>query len=386
MKMERILGVVLISVLSLVLATGCQPEQEKSAREVMKPAIDPAAETESAQIQSSQPKPTAESGDSEQADGNQEPGIVVTKDVHDFGPIGPGTSHVAHYEFKNAGPKTLLVKNIQSTCGCSKPTLIKGDERIRIPIKEPVAFEPGESGQVEVTFKSPMTKGKVTKHLYIISDDPKTPRAQLEVKAEVLVMVEVSPERVDLKFDEENAGMPALVVKSTDGQEFAIKSVMVANKVITVPFDPEKTATEFTLKPQVDIEKLKRFNTGVLQISTTHPKSGRLMVRYQAKPMFEVTNPRYILQNVEPGVPVIRENLIRSNYGKPAEIESIESRNGYMEITEQQADGDHIRLSIKITPPSQDSSTRRYITDELKITLKGGYNLSIRCSGWFRLK
>ena len=384
MKMVRISNIALISFISLVLVTGCQSGQEE-------PDVQPAtltSESEEATQESvvQQPKVSPKPAQETRTNDEEAQGIVVTKDVHDFGQIGPATSHVANYKFKNAGPKTLLVKNIQSTCGCSKPTLIKGDERFGTPIKEPVAFEPGESGEVEVTFKSPMTKGKVTKHLYIISDDPKTPRAQLEVKAEVLVMVEVSPERVDLKFDEENAGMPDLVVKSTDGQEFAIKSVMVVNKVITVPFDPEKTATEFTLKPQVDIEKLKRFNTGVVQISTTHPKSGRLLVRYNAKPMFEVTNPRYILQNVEPGVPVIRENLIRSNYGKPAEIDSVESRNGYMEITEQQADGDHIRLSIKITPPSQDSSTRRYITDELKITLKGGYNLSIRCSGWFRLK
>ena len=134
------------------------------------------------------------------------------------------------------------------------------------------------------------------------------------------------------------------------------------------------------------IEKLGQSKTGVIQIKTTHPQAGTLMVRYNVKPMYELTNPRFILQNVEPGVPIIRENLIRSNYGKPAEIESIESRNGYMEIESQEQDGDHIKLTVKITPPAQTDSARRYITDELTITLKDGQKLTIRCSGWFRLK
>ena len=99
-----------------------------------------------------------------------------------------------------------------------------------------------------------------------------------------------------------------------------------------------------------------------------------------------VTNPRYILQNIKPGEPIVRDNLIRSNYGKPVEIASVKSRNGYMDIEKQESDGDHMKLSIKITPPEQAESARRYITDELTITLKDGNKLTIRCSGWFRLK
>ena len=57
-----------------------------------------------------------------------------------------------------------------------------------------------------------------------------------------------------------------------------------------------------------------------------------------------------------------------------------------MEVENQQQDGDHIKLTIKITPPAKDSTARRYITDELTIILKGGHKLVIRCSGWFKLK
>lgn len=377
MKMNRILEWGLISIAVSLVIAGCQPEQSIKSQE----QIEPAPQIEAAQQSVDQQPDEIEIKDDQNA-----PKIVVTKDVHDFGEVGPGSSQVAHYEFTNKGAKTLFVKNIQSTCGCSKPTLIKDGKRYTVPLKEPVGFEPGQKGQVEVTFKAQVTKGKVSKNLYIVSDDPKTPRAQFTVKAQIVVNIEVTPENVDLRFDQENAGMPDLVVKSTDGKEFSIQSANTNSKVITLSFDPTEKATQFILKPKVDLEKLNQFNSGVIQISTTHPRAGKLLVRYTAKPLFEVSNARYILQNIEPGTPIIRDNLIRSNYGEPVEIESFSSRNGYMDIAGQEPGENHLKLSIKITPPSQESSSRRYITDELTVTLKGGHKLSIRCSGWFRLK
>ncbi len=377
MKNYRITGIAAVVFLTSLMLTGCQPSQTQT----VEPEIELAAESQSPQQEKTKLAEPAEAVAPEQA-----AKIVLTKAVHDFGKIGPGSTHKADYEFKNEGKSTLSVNRIQSTCGCSRPTLIKDGKRFSMPLKESVSFEPGESGQVEVTFKAPVTKGNVEKSLYILSNDPASPRARFVVKAFVVVKVSVQPEKIDLKLDLENAGMPDLVVKSTDGQEFSIKSIFTMKNAITIPFDPAVKATEFTLKPQVEVEKLGQLKTGVIQIKTTHPQAGTLMVRYTVKPMYELTNPRYILQNVEPGEPIIRENLIRSNYGKRVEIESVTSRNGYMEIENQQPDGNHIKLTVKITPPDKSPSARRYITDELTIILKDGQKLTIRCSGWFRLK
>lgn len=378
MKKHEITRLVIIVSLVIFVIAGCQSGQPRTVGQ----AIDPVAASQPPQQKEDQepaePTEAAAAGPSAK--------VVMTKAAHDFGKIGPSSTHKADYEFKNEGEAALLVNRIQSTCGCSKPTLIKDGKRFSMPLKDPVSFEPGESGQVEVTFKSPARKGKVEKGLYLLTNDPASPRTRFTVKAFVVVKVSVEPEKVDLKLDIENAGMPEIVVKSTDGQEFSIKSIFVAKNAIKIPFDPAAKATEFVLKPQVDTEKLGQSNTGVIQIKTTHPQAGTLMVRYTVKPMYELTNPRYILQNVEPGKAIIRENLIRSNYGKPAQIESVTSRNGYMEIEKQEPDGDHIKLTIKITPPAKSPSARRYITDELTIVLKDGHKLSIRCSGWFRLK
>jgi hypothetical protein len=108
-------------------------------------------------------------------------------------------------------------------------------------------------------------------------------------------------------------------------------------------------------------------------------------VRYHAIPEYEVSRPRIILQNVTPGVPVVKDVLIRSNYDKEVEFGTVVSRNGYMEIERHQKDGKHLQLQVKITPPEQNETARRYINDELKLTLRDGTVLTIRCSGWFKL-
>lgn len=371
MKMYKTTAIAVFAACVIFAVTGCQPSQSQT----------PESSAQMPQTSVTTPdKPSAE------VESQNPSKIVLTKASHDFGEVGPGSRQKADYAFVNDGTGSLTITGIKSTCGCSQPTLIKGDKRFTIPLKTPVVFEPGQTGKVEVTFKASTAKSKVNKKLYILSDDKDNPRAQLEVKATIVVKVEVEPEKIELQLDKENAGIPDLVVKSTDGQPFSITKVTVGNKVITVPFDQNEKATEFTLKPEVDIEKLKKFGTGVIQISTNHPQAGRLMVRYNAKAMFELSNPRYILQNVEPGQVITRDNLIRSNYGKPAVIETIESRNGYMKLENQEQDGNHIKLKINITPPEQDSSARRYITDELQITLTSGDILKVRCSGWFRVK
>jgi hypothetical protein len=136
----------------------------------------------------------------------------------------------------------------------------------------------------------------------------------------------------------------------------------------------------------VDLEKLKQLSGGVIQIYTDHPTGGRLMVKYNTKPLYEASNPRYVLPKIEPGKPILRDNLIRSNYGDIVQIESITSRNGYMEVQDQQQDGSDVKLTIKITPPAQESSTKRNLNDELTIILKGGQKVPIRCRGWYKSK
>ncbi|MDH4203169.1 MAG: DUF1573 domain-containing protein [Phycisphaerae bacterium] len=284
------------------------------------------------------------------------PQIEITNTVYDFGPMSPGTKSKAVFDFKNVGTGTLEIYEARSTCGCFNPTFILpllippvttgGLQSSRLYTKDginhkavskdnPLILEPGQSAQLEVDFTVPSSKGTFRKSLWLLSNDPDNPRAQIEIMAEVIAKVEVSPEQVDLLLDQENGGMKEILLKSVDGRKFSIQEITVSDSVMTIPFDPETKAKQFLLEAAVDIEKLAKSPAGSIRIVTDHPNGDKPIIRYKALPYYEVSSPRYILQNLEPGKSIFRDNRIKSNYGKKAEIESVESRNGYMEIEEQ---------------------------------------------------
>jgi hypothetical protein len=307
--------------------------------------------------------------------------------VYDFGKVAPGTQSKAVFEFKNVGTGTLEIYGVNCSCGFfPPPTFIKEGVKYRPVSKDnPLMLEPGQSARFEVNFRASYSKGKMKSSLWLLSNDPDNPRAKLEIMAEVIIKVEASPEKVDLRLDQENGGMKGIMLKSIDGRKFSIQEITVSDSVMTVPFDPYKKASQFNLEATVDIEKLAHSPVGAIRIVTDHPNGDQPIIRYNTLPYYEVTNLHYIFQNREPGKPFSRDNRIKSNYGKKAEIESVESKNGYMEIEDQQQAGDHINLKIKITPPAQTSGAKRYITDQMTIKLKDGHTVTIRCSGWFKL-
>ncbi len=299
--------------------------------------------------------------------------IEVTKAVHDFGDLSPDSMNTCYFNFKNVGTETLKIQQVQSTCGCSVPKLDK------------MEYAPGEEGQVEVRFHAPSVKGSVTKHLYIVSNDPDNPRAQLEIKANVVVLVDVIPEKVELQYNKENGGMVPLKVISKDGQPFAITSFTSTGSAIKAEFDPAMKATEHVLNPTVDNDLLGKNPNGVIQISVNHPKAKQVVVRYNMQPRYVVSRPRIIIQNAHPGSTDAKDVLIRSNYGESVEIASSNSRNGYMEIVETEAvEGNALKVIVKVTVPPQENPQSRYFSDELKIQLKNGYETEIRCSGWYK--
>lgn len=302
------------------------------------------------------------------------PVIWFEESVHDFGQVGPSSSHTVDFKFENKGSEVLKIERFHAPCGCTIPELKKRE------------YEPGESGMLNVRYNAASSGVTDVKPIYVYTNDPKNPQYELTIKAKVVVNVEISPKEVSLLLDQDNAGMPKLSVTSTDGKAFAITSASATNGVMTIPFDRSERATEFILDPKVDMEKLGTTPTGLIQVRTDHPQAGLLAVHFSAKPFFEVSRPRIILQNIAPGEEIIRDVWIRSNYDQKVEIESYSSTNGMMSIDSQRHDGNHLQIMVKITPSADaPTPTRRYISDELKIKLTSGQELSIRCNAWFRL-
>jgi hypothetical protein len=66
-------------------------------------------------------------------------------------------------EIANEGTKTLVVKEVTASCGCTAAVVSQK------------AVRPHDSGRVRVTFNSGSFRGTIEKSVFIKSNDPQTP-------------------------------------------------------------------------------------------------------------------------------------------------------------------------------------------------------------------
>jgi hypothetical protein len=102
------------------------------------------------------------------------PKIKFDTTVFDFGSIEQDISIDYKFKFTNIGKSDLIIRKINSTCGC---TVVE-------PEKETLA--PGESSSLKVVFNSGKRSGMQNKIVTIITNDPNTPITRLYVKGSVV--------------------------------------------------------------------------------------------------------------------------------------------------------------------------------------------------------
>ncbi len=81
---------------------------------------------------------------SNSSNGNAEnaPIMKFEKSIHDFGRLRIGDSVSYDFKFTNTGKSPLIITSGTATCGCTTPTWPKKP------------LQPGEGGQIHVTFKT----------------------------------------------------------------------------------------------------------------------------------------------------------------------------------------------------------------------------------------
>lgn len=344
----------------LVLHSGCQEIPKNTSVNTQQSEHPPIIESQKSVKKPTKAKPQ-----------KGKPVLKVENPVHNFGVMGPNQKKSGEFKFKNVGDGILKINKVKSTCGCTVPQLKKKK------------YAPGESGVIQVSFRSSSRQKPVTKHLYIESNDSKKPKFELTIKAQVKVNIAANPKKLNLSIVEENAGAKPITITSKDSKTFAIKSFVSTKDIITTEFDPTVESTKFILEPKVDIEKLKKTLKGNVKINVTHPSSSVVTIPFSTKPPFELSRTRLIIQNALPGKYETKNIWVMSNYDTKVEIESITSTKKYMEIIGRELKDKNVKLTIKITPPQKTDKVRSF-TDSLKIKLKSGDELTIRCSGFYK--
>lgn len=102
------------------------------------------------------------------------PVASFSEKAYDFGEMKQGEKKEHTFTLKNDGKSELIIRNIRSSCGCTAVA----------PSKKVIA--PGESAPVKVTFDSRGKRGRQSKSITVITNDPKTPTNQLRISCNVV--------------------------------------------------------------------------------------------------------------------------------------------------------------------------------------------------------
>jgi len=101
------------------------------------------------------------------------PKIVFECDAWDFGRVKQGDKAECEFLFRNDGRDVLVISRVETTCGCT--AALVSDKRL----------EPGQKGRIKVAFSTAGYGGRVTKHVFVYSNDPSRQRVRLAVTADI---------------------------------------------------------------------------------------------------------------------------------------------------------------------------------------------------------
>ena len=103
------------------------------------------------------------------------PAFKVASTTYDLGKIKGSTQNEVEFKFTNEGKSDLILRYIRASCGCT--AVQQGSQGVGI--------KPGESSSIKATFNSGSYNGKVTKTIYVYSNDPKNSEVVLMLTADV---------------------------------------------------------------------------------------------------------------------------------------------------------------------------------------------------------
>jgi hypothetical protein len=249
------------------------------------------------------------------------PNMVFDEQHHGFGKIVDTEDAVHTFKFTNKGNKTLVIADMHATCGCTLPNLEKKE------------YEPGESGEIKVTYNPRNKHGVQNQTITITTNDPANPRSMLTIQADVQPMVSVEPTIAQsgvVRKAEERKITVTVTLRDPEAQVTDVTSS-----------EPEKVPIKIVKSEKIELDG-KPANRVTIEalITNTHPvgdirASGTIRTTDKNKPVvsFQVVGnvqgdiymqpARVSFGSVRPGDPIKATTKLTHRDGKPFKITSI---------------------------------------------------------------
>jgi hypothetical protein len=106
---------------------------------------------------------------------------VLNGSTYDFGDVYRGQKVTHQFTLRNAGNDTLRISQVSASCGCTA-AMASTD-----------VVPPQGRADINATFNSEGYGGRVSKYIFVTSNDPVSPTQQLVITGNVLAVLEFSP-------------------------------------------------------------------------------------------------------------------------------------------------------------------------------------------------
>jgi hypothetical protein len=192
---------------------------------------------------------------------------IVDGKKFDFGDVYKGSKAIQTMMIKNIGTDTLNIDNVSAQCGCTA-TLLSQKK-----------IAPSQTGKLSITFNTGSYDGKVTKHVYVSSNDPSSAKDTIEFYANVISSLTLTPNalsfnlsKVDSTYEKTititNSSKQAIKILSAKPSFDQLKIALMKNQLMP----GEQTEMQAVLHPG----SAKPGFQGTIALKTDHPNQPQI--------------------------------------------------------------------------------------------------------------
>ncbi len=200
-----------------------------------------------------------------------QPRLTIDKSKVDLGIIYNGTTKKARVVLKNVGRDTLRILGVTTSCGCTTA-------------RQPKAFlKSGESDAVEVEFNSTGFRGKIEKHVNIMTNDPTSPTTYVTLVGDVIEELQPVNNGSVLWFGTVPVGRQAeqrVAFKNVSGKVLTLTGFKSSSFDVSVTFERRTVLPADTIRLTVKITPRKTdYINELLLLETDSNKQSQVPVR-----------------------------------------------------------------------------------------------------------
>jgi hypothetical protein len=200
-----------------------------------------------------------------------QPKLVIDNSKIDFGVIYNGTTKKARVVLKNVGKDTLRILGVTTSCGCTTA-------------RQPKAFlKSGESDAVEVEFNSTGFRGKIEKHINIMTNDPASPTTNVTLVGDVIEELQPLNNGSVLWLGSVPVGkqvQQTVAFKNVSGKVLTMTGFKSSSSDLSVTFEKRTVLPADTIRMNVKITPRKTdYINELLILETDSNKQSQVPVR-----------------------------------------------------------------------------------------------------------